>query len=139
MLAYGGDGRAAIPSIKNMQLVDCCRAGRGGATAIATGSLASQQAACDPARSSDGTAPGTGRETSLGTCAAPQPARQRFQMGKLADDVFSVDWRWPLTPMAAFGLALAICDTPSISSVLRRRMKALRRLSQASSNPPAPP
>ena len=67
------EGRADIPSVKNVQLVQD-RRGAGGAE-------------------------GGEREGPL-----------FFQMGKVGEGVFSVDWRAPLSPMAAFGLALSVLD-----------------------------
>ena len=50
-----------------------------------------------------------------------------FSMGKLGDDLFSVDFRAPITPMAAFGLALAVCD---VKLALTRRLDGVLSVAQ---------
>jgi len=65
-------------------------------------------------------------------CGSQVPLGPRFQMGKLDDNLFTVDWTTPMSPMQAFGLALAICETPSQLSVsLSRRVDGLRGRSRA--------
>ena len=58
-------------------------------------------------------------------CTDPAAADPQisFQLGKVGDDSFAVEWRWPLSPMAAFGTALAVCDA---KLALSRRMEGVR-------------
>ena len=97
------EGRAMHPSVKNVQLV---------------ASEAGRSPGGDVAFSADGSA--TGEAAS---------SRHHFQMGKLGTDEFAVDWQWPLSPLAAFGLALAISDG---------KLALSRRLSKASMAPVVP-
>jgi hypothetical protein len=49
-------------------------------------------------------------------------------MGKLNDHLFTVDWATPLSPMAAFAIALAITETPwQLSVAFRRKFESSRR------------
>ena len=52
-----------------------------------------------------------------------------FQMGKVSDERFNLDWRAPLSAVQAFGIALAVFDSkiacspapPSLRAVMRVR------------------
>jgi len=121
-LAY--EGRAAQPSVKNVQLVEH----------VAPPTAATESAT---ARSSDGAtssssgggggggagARGAGADVDTTPDTAPT-----FQMGKLNDHLFTVDWATPLSPMAAFAIALAITETPwQLSVAFRRTFESSRR------------
>ena len=56
-----------------------------------------------------------------------------FQMGKMSDDEFAVDWRAPLSAMSAFGLALSICDAKPSHAVSVKRLGSAMRWSRPSS------
>lgn len=91
------DGRAQRPSIKNVQLVES---------------------------DASGGASGGSSSASAGGGGGPSHA-PNFQMGKLGDNQFTVDWTTPLSPMAAFAIALALCECPSqISVALTRRLSS---------------
>ena len=42
---------------------------------------------------------------------APTSAPLYFQMGKVSDARFNLDWRSPMSPLAAFGTALTVFDS----------------------------
>jgi hypothetical protein len=34
-----------------------------------------------------------------------------LQFGRVADDMFTMDFQWPLSPFQAFAISLSSCDT----------------------------
>jgi hypothetical protein len=121
VLEYGG-GRARQPSVKNVQLVAATSpsvprsaAAAAAEMAASTGDAASSQRAVDVSDAAgDGHGGGSRSATTL------------FQIGKLGDDEFAVDWRSPLSPMAAFGVALAVCDS---KLALSHKLDGIKRVS----------
>ena len=110
-------GRARHSSVKNVQMVDVA----------AEASRAAATAAAGPAASSPSTVTSSSSSSSSSSAPPPSVTPHRFSMGKLEDDTFSVDFGEPLTPMAAFGLALAICDA---KLAFARKLEGVRSASQ---------
>ena len=111
------EGRAKLASVKNVQLV-AARPPYPLPSGVADVSDPDHTAAPPPA--ADHTA----------------PSQHYFQMGKIGDDEFTVDWRSPLSPIAAFGLALSICDA---KLALAHKLDGVKRFGSAMrlSRPPS--
>ncbi|CAM9991081.1 unnamed protein product [Sphacelaria rigidula] len=107
-----GEERQARPSRKNMSMVDS------GATAGQQGSKGERTKKLTPCRPRKGSSEqvvtggsgprgGAGDEADADAIRALPPI---LQVGKISEDQFSLDFRWPLSPLQAFVVAMSIFD-----------------------------
>jgi len=52
-----------------------------------------------------------------------------FQMGKVSDERFNIDWRAPLSAVQAFGVALSVFDSKMACSPAPPSLRAVMRVS----------
>lgn len=122
------EGRAAQPSVKNVQLVEHV------APPTAPTESATASSIDGATSSSSGGGGARGARHGAGTAETAPDTAPMFQMGKLNGNLFTVDWTTPLSPMAAFAIALAITETPwQLAVAFRRTFDSSRRANNSGS------
>ena len=121
------EGRAAQPSVKNVQLIEHV-APPTAATESATASSIDGATSSSSGGGGVGGGGARGARHGAGTAETAPDTAPMFQMGKLNGNLFTVDWTTPLSPMAAFAIALAITETPwQLAVAFRRTFDSSRR------------